>query len=288
MHHHAPWLGINAEATGQKAGHTQGKLEARHYPLESLLLLFSHEVVSDSATLWTAAHQASLSFTVSQSLFKLMSTESVTPSCHRILCLPLFLLPSISPSVRVFSSELALHSRWPKYWRFNFRISPSNEYSELISFRIDWFALLAVQGTLKSLLQHHNSKASIFGAQPSLCSVQLLYPYIITGEIIALTVNTFVRKVMSLLFNRLFRFPIAFPPRSKCLLISWLQSLSTVILEPKKIKSVTVSTFPPSICLEMMGPDAVILVFWMLNFKPALSLFYPHQENLQFLFAFCH
>ena len=146
------------------------------------------------------------------------------PPNHHILCLPLFLLPSISPSVRVFSNELALHIRWPKYWRFNFRISPSNEYSELISFRIDWFALLAVQGTLKSLLQHHNSKASIFGAQPSLCSVQLLYPYMTTGEIIALTIYTFVRKVMSLLFNMLSRFVIAFLPRSKRLLISRLHA----------------------------------------------------------------
>ena len=183
------------------------------------------------------------------------------PTNHLILCHPLLLLPSLFPSIRVFSSELALHIRWPKYWRFNFRISPSNEYSELISFRTDWFDLIVVQGTLKSLLQHHNSKASTFGAQPSLCSVQLLYPYMTTGEIIALTIYTFVRKVMSLLFNTLFRFAIAFPPRSKCLLILWLQSLSIAILEPKKTKSVTAFMFSPSICHEAMRLNARILVF---------------------------
>ena len=156
-------------------------------------------------------------------------------SNHVILCWPLLLLLSIFPSIRVFSIESALHIRWPKYW--NFRISPSNEYSGLISFKIDWFDLLAVQGTLKSFLQHHNSKPSIFGTQPSLW-VQLLNPYMTTGKTTALTIWTFVGKVMSLLFNMLSRFVIAFLPRSKHLLISWLQSLSAVILESEKIKSV--------------------------------------------------
>ena len=129
--------------------------------LHTSLLLFSCSVVSDSATPWTAACQASLSFTISQNLLKLMSIESMMPSNHHVLCCPLFLLPSIFPSIRVFSSESALHIRWPKCWNFSFSISHSNEYSELMSFRIDWFNLLAVQGTLKSLLQHHSLKASI-------------------------------------------------------------------------------------------------------------------------------
>ena len=169
------------------------------------------------------------------------------PSNHLILCHPL-LLPSIFPSMRVFSNESALHIRWPKYWSFS--ISPSNEYSGLISFRMDWLNLLAVQGTLKSLLQHHISKASIL-----LCSsffiVQLSHPYMTTGKSIALTRWAFVGKVMSLFFNKLSRLVIAFLPRSKCLLISWLQSTSAVILEPPKIKSVTVSTISPFICHEV-------------------------------------
>ena len=168
-----------------------------------------------------------------------MSTDSVMPSNHLILCHPL-LLPSIFPSIRVFSNKLTLPIRGPKYWSFS--ISPSNEYSGLISFKIDWFDLLTVQGTLKSLLQHHSSKASILWCS-AFFMVQLLYPYMTTGKTTALTRWTFVSKVMSLLLNRLSRFVIAFLPRSKHLLISWLQSPSTVILEPKKIKSVTVSTF---------------------------------------------
>ena len=160
---------------------------------------------------------------------------------------------------------------WPKYWSFSFSISPSNENSALIYFRIDWFDLLAVQGTLKSLPQDHNSKASILWHSAFLM-VQLWHPYMTTGKTIALTTWTFVSKVMSLLFNTLSRFVIAFLPRSKHLLISWLQSLSAVILEPKKIKSVTVSTFSPSICHEVMGPDVMILVFWMLSFMSAFSL----------------
>ena len=153
-------------------------------------------------------------------------------SDHLILCHPLLLLPSIFPSIRVFSNESALHIRWPKYWSFSFSISPSNEYSGLISFRIDCLDLLAVQGTLKSLLQHHSSKASILWCS-AFFMVQLSHPYMTTGKTIALTICTFVSKVISLLFNMLFRFVIAFFPRSKHFLISWLQSLSAVILEPK-------------------------------------------------------
>ena len=181
------------------------------------------------------------------------------PSSHLILCRPL-LLPSIFPSIRVFSKELALRIRWPKYWSFSFSIHPSNEYSGLISFRIDWFDLLAVQGTLKSLFQYHSSKASILRCS-AFFIVQLSHPYVTTGKIIALTRQTFIGKVMSLLFNMLSRLVIAFHPRSKCLLISWLQRPSAVILEPRKIKSDTVSTVSPSISHKVMGPDAMILVF---------------------------
>ena len=220
-------------------------------------------------TPWTAACQASLSITISWSLLKLTSIESVIPSNHLILCRPLLLLPSIFLSIRVFSNESALHIRWPKYWSFN--ISPFNEYSGLIFFSIDWFDLLAVQGTLKNLLQHHSSKVSIL-QRSAFFMVQLLHPYVTIGKTIALTMQTFVGKVMFLLFNMLSRFVIAFLSRSKCLLISWLQSPSAVILEPKKIKFVTVSIVSTSICHEVMGPDAMILVFWMLSFKPAVSL----------------
>ena len=170
------------------------------------------------------------------------------PSNHLILCHPLLLLPPIPPSIGVFSNESGLHIRWPKYWSFSFNISPSNECSGLISFRMDWLDLLAVQGTLKSLLQHHSSKASILW-RSSFFIVQLSHPYIITGKTMALTRRTFVGKVMSLLFNMLSRIVIAFLPRSKHLLISCLQSPSTVVLEPKKIKSATFHFFP-SICHE--------------------------------------
>ena len=192
----------------------------------------------DSVTPWTAAHQASLSITNSWSLLKLMSTESVMPSNHLILCHPLFLPPSIFPSIRVFSNESVLRIRWPKYWSFIFHISPSNEYSGLISFRMDWVDLLAVQGTLKSLIQHHSSKASIL-RNSAFFTVQLSHPHMTTGKTTALTRWTFVGKIMSLLLNMLSRSVITFLPRSKCLLISWLQSLSIVILEPKKTKFVT-------------------------------------------------
>ena len=160
-----------------------------------------------------------------------MSVKSVKPSNHLILCHPLLLPPSIFSSIRVFSNEPVLHIRWPKYWSFSFNISPSSEYSRLISFSIYWFDLLAVQGTLKSLLQHHSSKASIFW-HSAFFMVQLSHPYMTTGKTIALTRRTFAGKVMSLLFNTLSMFVIAFLPRSKRLLISWLQSPSAVILEP--------------------------------------------------------
>ena len=182
-------------------------------------------------------------------LLKFISIESVMPSTHLTLCRLLLLLPSIFPSFRVFSSESALCIRWPKDWSFSFSKSSSNEYSGLISFNIDRFDLLAVQGTLKSLLQHHSLKASIL-QRSAFFIVQLSHPYMTTGKTIALTRCTFFGKVMSLLFNMLSRLVIAFLPRSKCLLISWLQSPSAVILEPKKRKFVTISTFSPPICMK--------------------------------------
>ena len=182
------------------------------------------------------------------------------PSNYLILRCPLLLPPSIFPSIRVLSNESALPIRWPKYWSFSFNISPSSEHPGLISFRMDWLDILAVQGTLKSLLQHHSSKASIL-QNSAFFIVQLSHPYMTTGKIIAMTRQTFVDKVMSLLFNMLSRLVITFLPRSKCLLISWLQSPSAVILEPPKIKSDTFYTVFPSICHEMMGPDTMILVF---------------------------
>ena len=181
------------------------------------------------------------------------------PSNHLILCRPLLLLPSIFPSIRVFSNESVLHIRWPKYWSFSFNISPSNEHPGLLSFTMDWLDLLAVQGTLKSLLQHHSSEASIFQCS-AFFTVQLSHPYMTTGKTIALTRWTFFGKIMSLLFNILSRLVITFLPRSKHLLILWLQSPSAVILEPQKIKSDTVSTVSPSISHEVMGPDIMILV----------------------------
>ena len=202
----------------------------------------------------------------SPSLLKPMSIELVMLSNHLILYYPLFLLPSIFPSIRVFSNESLLWIRRLKYWNFSFSICPSNEYSGLISFRMDWLDL-EVQETLKSLLQQHTSKASI-RQHSAFFIVQLSHPYMTTGKTRALTRWTFVGKVMSLLFNILSRLVITFLPRSKPLLISWLQSPSAVILEPKKINPVTVSIISSSICHEAMGPDAMILVFWMLNFKP--------------------
>ena len=187
-----------------------------------------------------------------------MCIESVIPSSHLILCRPILLLPSIFLSIRVFSNESAIHIRWPKYWSFSFNISPTNEHPGLISFRMDWLDLFAVQGTLKSLLQHHSSKASIL-RHSAFFTVQLSHPYMTTGKTIALTRQTFVGKGMPLLFL-LTRLVITFLPRSKHLSISWLQSPSAVVLEPQKIKSDTVSTVSPSISHEVMGPDAMILV----------------------------
>ena len=202
----------------------------------------------DCSTVGLPVHQQLPEFT------QTMSIESVMPSNHLILCHPLLLLPSIFPRIRVFSNESALPIRWQKYWSCSFKISPTNEHQRLISFRMHWLDLLAVQGTLKSLLQHHSSKASILPCS-AFFIVQLSHPYMTTGKTIPLTRRTFVDKVMSLTFNMLSRLVKTFLPRSK---IAWLQSPSAVILEPRKIKSATVS---PSICHEVMGPDAMILVF---------------------------
>jgi len=188
--------------------------------------LLSHVLLF--ATPWVAARQASLSITNSDNSLRLKSIESVMPSSHLILCRPLLLLPPIPPSIRVFSSESALRMRWPKYWSFSFSIIPSKEIPGLISCKMDWLDLLAVQGTLKSLLQHHSSKASTLW-RSAFFTVQLSHPYMTTGKAIALTRQTFAGKVMSLLFNMLSRLVITFLPRSRRLLISWLQSPSAVI-----------------------------------------------------------
>ena len=211
----------------------------------SSVQLLSH--VQLFPTPWPAALQASLSIANSQSLLKLMSVQLVVPSSHLILCCSLILLPSIFSRIRVFSNESVLCIRWPKYWSISFSISPSNEYSGLISFRMDCLDLLAVQGTLKSLIQHHSSKASVLHCS-AFFIVQRSHPYMTTGKTTTLTRWTFVDKVMSLLFNMLSRLVIMFLPRSKRLFISWLQSPFAVILEPPKIKSATVSIVLPSIC----------------------------------------
>ena len=182
------------------------------------------------------------------------------PSSHLILCHPLLLLPPIPPSIRVFSNKSTLRMRWPKYWTFSFSIIPSKEHPGLISFRMDWLDLLAVQGTLKSLLQHYSSKASILW-HSAFFTIQFSHPYMTTGKTIALTRQTFIGKVMALLLKMLSRVVIIFLPRSKRLLISWLQSTSAGILEPPKINSDTVSTVSPSISHEVMGPDAMIFIF---------------------------
>ena len=248
------------------------------------LVQFSHSVVSNYATPWTAACQASLSITYSRSLIKLMSIKSVMPSNHLILCHPLFLLPSIFPRIRVFSNESVLPIRWSMGVSATASILPINIQ--------DWFSLgwtgwisLHSKG-LSSLLQYHSSKASIL-LHSAFFIVQLSHPYMTTGKTIALTIWTFDGKVMSLPFNMLSRLLITFLPRSKRLLISWLQSPSAVILKLQKIKSATVS---PSICHEVMEPDAIILVFWMLSFKTTFSslLLHFHQEALLLLFDFCH
>ena len=233
-----------------------------HTHTHTLLLLCSHSVshIWLFATPWTAARQTSLSITNSWSLLKLMSIESAMPANHLTLCRLLLLLLPIPPSIRVFSNESTLRVRWPKYWSFRLSISPFNEPPRLVSFKMDWLDLLAVQGTLKSLLQHNSSKASVLW-RSAYFTVQLSHPYMTTGKTIALTRWTFVDKIVSLHFNMRSRMVITFLPRSKCLLISWLQSASAVILEPPKIKSDTVSTVSPSISHEVMGPDAMIFVF---------------------------
>ena len=250
------WFGMMISATEVALGREEGGgKESVH---------FSRSVVSDS--LWP--HES----------------QHIRPPCpsptpgvhsdsrpHLVLCRPLLLLPPIPPSIRVFSSESTLRMRWAKYWSFSFSIILSKEIPGLISFRMDWLDLLAVQGTLKSLLQHRSSKASII-QHSAFFTVQLSHPYMTTGKTIALTRQTLVSKVMSLLLKILSRLVITFLPRSKRLLISWLRSLSAVILEPPKIKSDTVSTVSPSISHEVMGPDAMIFVFWMLSFRPTFLL----------------
>ena len=238
-----------------------------HRDLGHHMFTFSRFVVQVPSRVWlfatpcAAPRQASLSLTVSQSLPKFMSIASVMLSSYLILWCPLLLLSSIFPSIRDFFNESAVCFRWPNYWSFSFSISPSNEYSGSLSLKIDWLDLLAVQGALWSLLQHHSSKASIL-QRSAFFTIQLSQLYVPTGRTAAFTIRTFVGGVMSLLFNALSRLVIAFLPRSERLLIAWLQSPSAVILEPKKRKSVTICTLSPSICHEVMGPDAMILLFF--------------------------
>jgi len=222
---------------------------------------FTHSVVSDSLRPHESQHARPPcpSPTPGVHSNSCPSSQWCHPAISFLYC-PL-LLPPIPPSIRVFSNESAPHMRWPKYWTFRFSISPSNEHPGLISFRMDWLDLLAIQGTLKRLLQHHSSKASIL-RRSVFFTVQISHPYMTTGKTIALTRRTFVGKVMSLLLNMLSRLVITFLPRSKCLLISWLQSPSAVILEPPKIKSDTVSPVYPSISYEVMGPDAISAVYF--------------------------
>ena len=222
-------LGFNYISANYKLS-AFGQVTFSLYLQFSSVQLLSH--VRLFVTPWTTARQGSLSITNSQSSLKFMPIESVTRSSHLILCHPLLFPPRIPPSIRVFSNESTLHVRWPKYWSLSFSISPSNEDPGLISFKMEWVDLLAVQGTLKSLIQHYNLKASIL-QHSAFFTVQCSHPNITTGKTIALTRQTFVGKVMSLLFNMLSRLVITFLPRSKHLLISWLQSPSAVILEPK-------------------------------------------------------
>ena len=232
-------------------------------PHNKALLLsvqFSRSVVSDSLGPHGRQHTRLPCPSPTPGAYSNSCPSSWWTSNHLILSRPLLLLPSIFPSIRVFSNESTLPMRWPKYWSFSFSIIPSKEHPGLISFRMDWLDLLAVQGTLKCLLQHHSSKASIFQCS-AYFTVQLSHPYMTTGKTIALTRWTFVGKVMSLLLNMPSRLVITFLPRSKQLLISWLQSPSAVILEPQKIKSDTVSSVSPSNSHEVMGPDAMTLVF---------------------------
>ena len=221
---------------------------------------FSCSVVSDSLQPHESQHARPPCPSPAPGAHSLTSIKSVMPSSHLILRCPLLLLPPICSSIRVFSNESTLRMRWPKFWRFSFSIIPSKEIPGLISFRMDCLDLLAVQETLKSLLQHHNSKASIL-RHSAFFMVQLPYPYMNAGKARALTIWTPIGKVLSLFFSMVSRFVRAFLPRNMCLLISWLQSLSALISEPRKIQSVTVSIFSPSICHEVMGLDAVIFVF---------------------------
>ena len=246
------------------------------------LVQFSHSVMSDS--LWPHESQHARPPCPSPTPGLYPNPCPSSQWCHSAISfsvIPFSSCPPIPPSIRVFSNESALRMRWPKDWSFSSSISPSYEHPGLISFRMDWLDLLAAYGTLKSLLQHHSSKASILRHSPFF-TVQLSHPYMTIGKTIALTRQTFVGKVMSLLFNMLSRLVITFLPRSKCLLVSWLQLPSAMSLEPQKIKSATVSTVSPSICHEVMGPDTMILVFWMLSFKPTFFtlLFHFHQEAL--------
>ena len=231
--------------------------------ITTLLISYQFSSVAQSCpTLCNPMVCSTPGFPVHHQLLELTQTNVhrvMKPFNHLILCCILLLQPSIFPSIRVFSNESVLQIRWPRYWNFSFTICPSDKYSGLISFRMDWLDLLAVQGTLKSLLQHHSSKASILW-HSAFFMVQLSHPYMTTGKTITLTRWTF-GKVMSLLFNMLSRLVIAFLPRSKHLLISWMQSLSAVILEPPQINIVIVSIVSPSICHEVMGPEAMIFVF---------------------------
>ena len=244
----------------------EGKLPNSFYEATNTLIpkpessvQFSRSVVSDSLRPHELQHDRSHCPSLTSRVHSNTSIEPVMPSSHLILCPPLLLLPPIPPSIRVFSNESTLHMRWPKYWSFSFSIISSKEHPGLISFRMDWLDLFAVQGTCKSLLQHHSSKAAIL-LHSAFFTVQLSHPYMTAGKTIALTRQTFVGKVMSLLLNMLSRLVITFLPRSKSLLISWLQSPPAVILTTK-IKSDTVSTVSPSISHEVMGLDAMIFIF---------------------------
>ena len=224
-----------------------------HCPISLCKLFFSHSIVSNSLQ----PHELQHARLPCPSL----SLGVCSNSCPTILSRVVpFSSLSIFPSIRFFSNESAVPIRWPEYWNFSFSVSPSSEYSGLISFRIDYFDFLVVQGTLKGLHQHHSSKASVARLSPFFM-VHFSHPYMTTGKTIALTIWIFVSKVMSLLFNMLSRFTIAFLPRSKHLLISWLQSLFIVNLEPRKVNSVIVSTFSPSMCHKVMGQDVMMLVF---------------------------
>ena len=240
-----------------------------------VLLLFNHSVMSNALQPYGLQHiRPPCPLLSPWPCSNSCSLSRVMPSNHLVLCCPLLFPPSIFPSIRAFSSESGLPIRWPKYWSFSFSISPSNEYSRLISFWMDWLDLRAVQGTLKSLLQHHSSKASIL-QHSAFFVVQHSHPYISTGKTIALPIRTFVSKVISLLFNTLSRFVISFLPRSKCLLISWLKSPSAVILEPKKIKSVTVSIVFHLFAMKWWNrmPWSLVFKCWVLSqlFHSSLS-----------------